>query len=158
MIRLNTFTIRFCPLDSDRCLRKLMLSKHLLKGHPHKRLIPPLACLFNQTDYDYGAAQAAGVVPDARGHLPDTYKKPNHITFSDKSQYNNGGAGHWENLGNDKWSFAPGPTNLRYHSMDELRDYFKNYKPNSTLLEPKQNTTTPQVQNYINALQGGGTP
>lgn len=89
-------------------------------------------------DYDYKAAREAGVKPDARGHLPDTYKKPNHITFSDESQYDDGGAGHWEKAKDGKWSFTPGPTNLKYHSMDEIRRYFKEYEPDAVLKEPKR--------------------
>ncbi|HXK19672.1 MAG TPA: hypothetical protein VNG33_17800, partial [Polyangiaceae bacterium] len=39
-------------------------------------------------DYDYQAAERAGVKPDpATGHMPDTFKKPNHMTFSNESQY-----------------------------------------------------------------------
>jgi hypothetical protein len=88
-------------------------------------------------DYDFEAAKAAGVKPDARGHMPDTYKKPNHITFSDESIYNDGGAGHWEQI--DKhWYFTPGPTNLKNYSMEELRRYFKNHEPDATLVEPQQ--------------------
>jgi hypothetical protein len=88
-------------------------------------------------DYDFEAAKAAGVKPDARGHMPDTYKKPNHITFSDESIYNDGGAGHWEQI--DKhWYFTPGPTNLKNYSMEELRRYFKKNEPDATLVEPQQ--------------------
>lgn len=89
-------------------------------------------------DYDYANAAAAGVKPDARNHLPDTYKLPNHITFSDDSIYagDDGGAGQWRRVGS-VWHFTPGTTNLRYHSMDELRDYFKKYEPESVLEEPK---------------------
>lgn len=50
-------------------------------------------------DYDLRGAFKAGVMPDARGHMPDTWKKPNHPTFSDQSQYAVGGdrakAGTW---------------------------------------------------------------
>lgn len=39
-------------------------------------------------DYDLRGAFKAGVQPDAQtGHWPDTFKKPNHPTFSDQSQY-----------------------------------------------------------------------
>jgi hypothetical protein len=90
-------------------------------------------------DYDYAAAQAAGVKPDETGHWPDTFKKPTHITFSDESKFDDGGAGHWQHLGGDRWSFTPGPTNLKYHSMDELRAYFKK-QPNLILLDPATRT------------------
>ncbi len=39
-------------------------------------------------DYDLRGAFKAGLMPDAQtGHWPDTYKKPNHPTFSDQSIY-----------------------------------------------------------------------
>src|SRR4029077_12571325 len=52
-------------------------------------------------DYDLRGAYKAGVTPDpATGHWPDTYKKPNHPTFSNQSQYATGEnaaqAGSWE--------------------------------------------------------------
>jgi len=53
-------------------------------------------------DYDLRGAFAEGMERDSRpgevGHLPDTYKKPNHETFSDESiyaRYAPGLAGHW---------------------------------------------------------------
>ncbi len=50
-------------------------------------------------DYDLQGAFLAGATPSENGHLPDTFKKPNHPTFSDQSQYAGApGArpGHWE--------------------------------------------------------------
>lgn len=50
-------------------------------------------------DYDYRGAYKAGVTANAKGHWPDTYKKPNHPTFSDESIYASqapGLAGHWD--------------------------------------------------------------
>lgn len=51
-------------------------------------------------DYDLLAAFHAGVTPDASGHWPDLFKKPNHPTFSVESIYAIGGnaarAGRWE--------------------------------------------------------------
>jgi len=50
-------------------------------------------------DYDLRGAFQAGVQPDKEtGHWPDTFKKPNHPTFSDQSQYAKDRpdlAGHW---------------------------------------------------------------
>lgn len=47
-------------------------------------------------DYDLRGAFKAGLAPDpATGHWADTFKKPNHETFSDESQYRNEFAGHW---------------------------------------------------------------
>lgn len=48
-------------------------------------------------DYDLRGAFQAAVRPDARGHWPDTFKKPNHPTFSVESKYAKyGKPGHWE--------------------------------------------------------------
>jgi hypothetical protein len=51
-------------------------------------------------DYDMRGAWQHGIQGDPRtGHYPDTYKKPNHPTFSDESQYDGSEGrrgGHWE--------------------------------------------------------------
>lgn len=52
-------------------------------------------------DYDQRGAYKAGATADPEtGHWPDTFKKPNHPTFSDQSKYATGAdrarAGHWE--------------------------------------------------------------
>jgi hypothetical protein len=51
-------------------------------------------------DYDLRGAFDAGVLPDASGHWPDTFKRPNHPTFSNESIFafgvNESKAGRWE--------------------------------------------------------------
>lgn len=52
-------------------------------------------------DYDLRGAFAAGLTPDPKsGHWPDTFKKPNHPTFSVESRYAQGPwkvlAGSWD--------------------------------------------------------------
>lgn len=48
-------------------------------------------------DYDLRGAFKAGLQPAENGHWADTYKKPNHPTFSDQSQYAAfGNPGSWE--------------------------------------------------------------
>lgn len=49
-------------------------------------------------DYDLKGAFKAGVTPDpVTGHWPDTYKKPNHPTFSKQSIYAKYGTpGDWD--------------------------------------------------------------
>lgn len=50
-------------------------------------------------DYDLRGAWKAGAEQAENGHFPDTFKKPNHHTFSNESQYHNGTTrigGHWE--------------------------------------------------------------
>lgn len=46
-------------------------------------------------DYDLRGAFKAGLKPDANGHWPDTFKKPNHPTFSRESVYADATAGTW---------------------------------------------------------------
>ncbi len=46
-------------------------------------------------DYDLRGAFKAGLSPAANGHWPDTYKKPNHPTFSNESIYATPDAPSW---------------------------------------------------------------
>jgi hypothetical protein len=94
-----------------------------------------------QQDYDYGSWQAAnpGVEMAPGQHYPDTYKLPNHMTFSDESIYhgvNGAQGGHWGTDENGADTFTPGVTNLQQHSMGELKDYFAKVEPNAKLLPP----------------------
>ena len=75
---------------------------------------------------------------------PDTYKLPNHITFSDESvQLRVERA-----IGNKQMaagsSHTRGPTNLKFQSMDQMRDYFRRVEPESTLIDPQQDAPLPQ--------------
>jgi len=50
-------------------------------------------------DYDLRGAFKAGAEPSENGHMPDTWKKPNHPTFSDQSKYykySPSSAGSWK--------------------------------------------------------------
>lgn len=72
-------------------------------------------------DYDLRGAFKAGLKPDAKsGHWPDTFKKPNHPTFSNESQYATGEnalrAGHWE-----------GDTFVPPSAMDNAEDLTKRW-------------------------------
>lgn len=79
------------------------------------------------------------VIPDERGHLPDTYKKPNHPTFSKESIYSTDDTpgGEWVEK-NYKWQYIPSDTNLRYYSPQELQDYFRTKEPDVRLLLPER--------------------
>jgi hypothetical protein len=97
-----------------------------------------------ELDYDLrGYFRSSDHVP-AGEHLPDTFKKPNHPTFSTDSQYNgaplgNGVAqgGQWEKDDEGKWLFYPGKTNLDFHGTQGLIDYFKTREPDSKLILPE---------------------
>lgn len=86
-------------------------------------------------DYDLRGAWQAGVT-GGDGHLPDTYKKPNHPTFSSESQYNSQmtPGGQWEKSKDGKWTYKPSPLNLQMYGPDGLQEYFQRVEPDSTLL------------------------
>jgi hypothetical protein len=57
------------------------------------------------------------------GHLPDTFKKPNHPTFSDQSKYHVPvvkQGGNWSEEG----KFTPSEHNLQNMKKDHLQSYF----------------------------------
>lgn len=101
-------------------------------------------------DYDlraYYEKNPGDLVKDQ--HLPDTYKKPNHPTFSEESIYHgsiNGSdlspsktvneGGRWEKNDDKTWNFFPGSTNLKHHSPQDLREYFDKYEKGNHLILP----------------------
>lgn len=96
-----------------------------------------------EPDYDLEAARRAGVQPDERGHMPDTYKLPNHMTFSEESIHSNPQTpgGRWEWMGHDErahdlWNFRPTDYNLQQHPANEMERYFNRYEPDSTVQIP----------------------
>jgi cell wall-associated NlpC family hydrolase len=89
-------------------------------------------------DYDLRGAFAAGLKPDAAsGHWPDTYKKPNHPTFSDQSRYAKdyphqagrwdgetyipAGVGAGQDEGEDQYFLNPGYRQLRDYPETDHR-------------------------------------
>jgi hypothetical protein len=84
-------------------------------------------------DYDLRGAWLMGAAK-AGGHLPDTFKKPNHPTFSDESKYHGPGAfgGHWQGD-----TFQAQQQNLRGRSLADLLSYFQQVEPGVRLIPPK---------------------
>lgn len=81
-----------------------------------------------------------GADPKSEGvHYPDTYKKPNHPTFSDQSQYSRGDAGSWGKDDSGADTFTPGSQNLKMHGEQGLKDYFQKVEPKAKLL-PQDNS------------------
>lgn len=90
-------------------------------------------------DYDMRGAFKGNVAQAGNGHFPDTFKKPNHPTFSTDSQYSGVDGltgGEWIKDKAGKWTFKASPTQLKYRSPDELRGYFKSREPDSLLILP----------------------
>ena len=94
----------------------------------------------NTYDYDLQGAFKAGLNPAENGHLPDTFKKPNHPTFSNQSKYHGVEGymgGNWIQLKNGQFAFAPGTTKARKPLWDQaaLQEYFAKAEPNVLLLK-----------------------
>lgn len=91
-------------------------------------------------DYDLRGAWKASAQEAENGHLPDTFKKPNHPTFSIESQYNGKDGnlgGRWVEVGKDKWAYEPSETNLRNMTADEMAAYFQQVEPDVQLRLPR---------------------
>lgn len=103
-----------------------------------KASLPPQ--LQSSADYDLRKAWLVNAQEAANGHLTDIGKKPNHMTFSTESAYSTPQApgGTWSQIGpesaenpNGVWQFDASPTNLQYHSPDDLLNYFQAVENNA---------------------------
>ncbi len=101
-----------------------------------KATLPPN--LQNESDYDLRGAYKANAQSAKNGHLPDTFKKPNHMTFSTESQYSTPQqqGGTWADAGDNRWAFWASPQNVSQHSIPEMSAYFQQYEPDSTVIFP----------------------
>ena len=84
-------------------------------------------------DYDMRGFWQSGAQLDDRGHGVDTFKKPNHPTFSNQSQY------HGPETPGGVWgpdSFTPSVHNLSMMSAPALQRYFQEREPNYRLVIP----------------------
>jgi hypothetical protein len=59
--------------------------------------------------------------------MPDTYKLPNHMTFSNDSVYSTPEhqGGRWIQGGDGHWIFLPSEYNMQQHPMPEMEEYFR---------------------------------
>ena len=102
--------------------------------------------LQNMSDYDLRGAWKSNAKAATNGHLPDTWKKPNHPTFSKESQYSNPAmqGGEWADAGNGKWNYWASPANARYRSMGETQGYFNEAEPGSNVIFPSDYKLPPK--------------
>ncbi len=115
----------------DRMLQQVQ-EDQMQQGY-NTRLNPQLEQQFQQwkavnaphdSGYDYdlrGLFMRVGGKRLPPGHGVDTFKKPNHPTFSDQSRYSLGPmiqGGSWGDH-----SFTPARTNLEYRSPNQLQQY-----------------------------------
>lgn len=78
--------------------------------------------------------------PSGRGHGPDTWKKPNHPTFSNESIYHGTILPNGERAIGGTWgenTFTPGRTNLKYHGLGGLTKYFEQIEPETKIVIPR---------------------
>ena len=89
-------------------------------------------------DYDLRGAWWTGEQADEGGHMTDRFKKPNHPTFSDQSQYSSPAApgGHWSDAGGGKSVFWASPHNLQQSGMAGLQHYFNQAEPGNAVVAP----------------------
>lgn len=89
--------------------------------------------LQSEKDYDLRGAYKAGLLDNIEEgiHLPDTFKKPNHITFSKESKYYEDGmwAGEWTEDGDFMIPLATPKTKLA-----KLKTYFAKHEPNAMIV------------------------
>ena len=118
--------------------------------------------LNDRYDYDVQGQFLAGSGTDARGHGTDVFKKPNHPTFSDQSQYNlkdGYSGGHWTEQNGNTTGYQPSDTNLQFRSPEELQKYFHDVEPGTALL-PRNPGTADAWWKSANATAApdGGQP
>ena len=89
--------------------------------------------LLDLGDYDVQGYWLAGERPDERGHGTDTYKKPNHPTFSNESVYHGLDGYYGGSWGNNE--FVPGKTNLEFRTPEQLAEYFASVEPGVRLAQ-----------------------
>ena len=100
--------------------------------------------LGDRYDYDVNGFWLSGGGQDARGHGSDQFKKPNHPTFSDESQYHgvDGNYGGKWISSNGSDFYEPSATNINFHGVDNLKEYFQKVEPETQLLVPPQSPSS----------------
>jgi hypothetical protein len=111
-------------------------------------------------DYDTYAAFKAGLTPSENGHLPDTFKLPNHITYSTESTASQkkgaAPAGRWEGSDKDGWTFYASPTNIKNAGgVKELQEYFRSHEKGVKLILPEATPPSTPVSVPDNYRAGG---
>lgn len=91
-------------------------------------------------DYDMRGFWKSGQSFADNGHAGDAFKKPNHPTFSDQSQYHGvdgNVGGQWGGgQSGQPWTFTPSATNLQMHDPGDLQQYFRKVEPGNQLILP----------------------
>jgi len=119
------------------------------------------------SDYDLHGAYLAGEQPAVTGHLTDRFKKPNHPTFSQESQYSTpeNQGGQWSQpasgvtpLGNPggnpednekhlSYVFKASPDMMKTRTPEQMNDYFRQQEPKAILVAPLPDIPYSQKEN-----------
>ena len=120
----NDFNTKLSPADEARF-------QTWAKAHGRQR---------DTADYDLRGAWKDNAQEASNGHLPDTWKKPNHPTFSSESRYSSKDrpGGRWTEGKNGKWQFEASAWNVRNLGADGLKRYFQKAEPDAQLTIPVQ--------------------
>ena len=87
-------------------------------------------------DYDLRGFWKSGAAFAENGHGADTFKKPNHPTFSVESKYSGSegkAGGRWAQDASGQTTFTPSKTNLENMPLPELKHYFDKIEPDVLL-------------------------
>lgn len=106
--------------------------------------LPPT--LQSSQDYDLQGAYLDAAKADGRLHMTDKFKKPNHMTFSDGSQYSSPAmqGGRWVGTGQanpfnpaeQQFLFWASPHNMAQHPMSVMEEYFKANEKGNPVVYP----------------------
>jgi hypothetical protein len=95
----------------------------------------------DEQDYDLYNFYKSQKQSTAPGHLPDTFKRPNHPTFSEESMYHVPvvqAGGKWDSEG----TFKPSNQNLQNMPPSQLQEYFNEVEGSDKLDIPKNKRFT----------------
>lgn len=106
----------------------------------------------DQQDYDLPAYfENLKYNPKDLGHLEDTYKKPNHPTFSNQSKYNVPviqQGGEWS----DDGKFKPSKLNLQNMGRSNLQSYFNEVESPEALDIPENERVSKAKQAALQSI------
>lgn len=105
-------------------------------------------------DYDLRGAWKSGAQQAANGHFTDQFKKPNHPTFSDQSQYSSAQTpgGKWQQEKDGTWSYMPSAYQMQRSSPEDLQHYFDTVEKGNKLVLPQQQQQPPKTM--LDAVNG----
>lgn len=115
----------------------------------------------DEHDYDlegyFNTLKSTANDPAANGHLPDTFKKPNHPTFSDQSKYHvpvvqQGGS--WNGDENSGFKFTPSNLNKQNMPAGQMQSYFNEVESPEALNLPNDELQSKARMEALRKISG----